>query len=84
MLSPILPHHVGFRPIGLDPERHKFNSDKSELTITPVKPEDNGEYICTAKNKIGEATATAFLDVSGMACALNGADASCSDTSFRT
>ncbi|XP_063055524.1 neural cell adhesion molecule 1 isoform X2 [Engraulis encrasicolus] len=51
-------------PIGLDPERHKFNSDKSELTITPVKPEDNGEYICTAKNKIGEATATAFLDVS--------------------
>ncbi|KAL2084473.1 hypothetical protein ACEWY4_019991 [Coilia grayii] len=50
-------------PTSFDPERHKFNSDKSELTITSVKPEDRGEYVCTATNKIDEVNATAFLDV---------------------
>ncbi|XP_041962471.1 neural cell adhesion molecule 1 isoform X1 [Alosa sapidissima] len=51
-------------PTALDSSRHEFNSDRSELTIKPVKREDKGEYICTAKNKIGESTVTAFLDVS--------------------
>ena len=57
-------HHL--RPTSFDSTRHKFNSDKSDLTITSVKRDDNGEYICTAKNKIGESSATTFLDVSGM------------------
>ncbi|XP_031432712.1 neural cell adhesion molecule 2 isoform X2 [Clupea harengus] len=58
------PEITWMMPTSFDSTRHKFNSDKSDLTITSVKRDDNGEYICTAKNKIGESSATTFLDVS--------------------
>ncbi len=54
-----------FSPSTSDDSRHKYNSDKSELTISAVTRSDFGEYVCTAANKIGENTATFILDVSG-------------------
>lgn len=50
-------------PVPLDPPRHQFNSDRSELSILSVTREDYGEYVCTATNKIGESTATIVLHV---------------------
>ena len=35
------------------------------LEISPVYPEDNGEYLCKAKNALGEAVTTATLTCSG-------------------
>ncbi|XP_067266867.1 neural cell adhesion molecule 1-A isoform X1 [Chanodichthys erythropterus] len=51
-------------PSSSDESRIKFNTDKSELTISAVTRSDYGEYVCTATNKIGENTATFVLDVS--------------------
>ncbi|XP_016313893.1 neural cell adhesion molecule 1-like isoform X2 [Sinocyclocheilus anshuiensis] len=51
-------------PSTSDESRHKYNSDKSELTISAVTRSDFGDYVCTATNKIGENTATFILDVS--------------------
>ncbi|ROL41410.1 Neural cell adhesion molecule 1-A [Anabarilius grahami] len=51
-------------PSSSDDSRIKFNTDKSELTISAVTRSDYGEYVCTATNKIGENTATFVLDVS--------------------
>ncbi|XP_058602559.1 neural cell adhesion molecule 1 isoform X3 [Onychostoma macrolepis] len=51
-------------PSTSDESRHKYNSDKSQLTISAVTRSDFGEYVCTAANKIGENTATFILDVS--------------------
>ncbi|KTF81263.1 hypothetical protein cypCar_00040406, partial [Cyprinus carpio] len=51
-------------PSTSDPSRHKYNSDKSELTISAVTRSDFGEYVCTATNKIGNNTAKFILDVS--------------------
>ncbi|KAL0171416.1 hypothetical protein M9458_031727, partial [Cirrhinus mrigala] len=52
-------------PSTFDDSRYKYNSDKSELTISAVTRSDFGEYICIATNKIGENSATFILDVSG-------------------
>ena len=35
------------------------------LEISPVYPEDSGEYTCKAKNALGEAVTTATLKCSG-------------------
>ncbi|XP_059424414.1 neural cell adhesion molecule 1-like isoform X2 [Carassius carassius] len=51
-------------PSTSDESRHKYNSDKSELTISAVTRRDFGEYVCKATNKIGEDSATFTLDVS--------------------
>ncbi|KAM3838265.1 neural cell adhesion molecule 1 [Diretmus argenteus] len=51
-------------PVNFDPSHHRFNSDSSELTIWSVTRADYGEYICTAKNKIAEASAIIMLHVS--------------------
>uniref|UniRef100_A0A672SX24 Neural cell adhesion molecule 1-B-like n=1 Tax=Sinocyclocheilus grahami TaxID=75366 RepID=A0A672SX24_SINGR len=51
-------------PSPADDSRYKFNSDKSELTISAVTRSDFGEYVCIATNKIGENSATFILDVS--------------------
>ena len=51
--------------MNFDPSHHQFNSDRSELTIQSVVRSDYGEYICTAKNKIAEDTATIMLHVFG-------------------
>ncbi|KAM4735571.1 neural cell adhesion molecule 1 [Anableps anableps] len=50
-------------PIEFDPSHHLFNSDRSQLTIQSVVRDDYGEYICTAKNKIAESSATFMLHV---------------------
>nr|XP_019946657.1 PREDICTED: neural cell adhesion molecule 1-like isoform X1 [Paralichthys olivaceus] len=50
-------------PVTLDPSRHQFNSDQSQLTILAVARADYGEYICTAVNKIAEDSATIMLHV---------------------
>lgn len=52
-------------PSTFDDSRYKYNTDKSELTISAVTRSDFGEYICMASNKIGENSATFILDVSG-------------------
>ncbi|XDV40806.1 hypothetical protein PO909_009808, partial [Leuciscus waleckii] len=51
-------------PNTFDVSRYKFNTDKSQLTISAVTRSDFGEYICTANNKIGENSDTFILDVS--------------------
>ncbi|XP_071762145.2 neural cell adhesion molecule 1 isoform X2 [Centroberyx gerrardi] len=51
-------------PVNFDPSHHQFNSDRSQLTIRSVARGDYGEYVCTAKNKIGENSATFMLHVS--------------------
>ncbi|XP_073703359.1 neural cell adhesion molecule 1 isoform X2 [Garra rufa] len=51
-------------PSTFDDSRYKYNSDKSELTISAVTRSDFGEYICIATNKIGENSASFILDVS--------------------
>ncbi|XP_028837173.1 neural cell adhesion molecule 1 isoform X1 [Denticeps clupeoides] len=51
-------------PITADLSQFQYNSDKSELKINTVDRRFNGEYICTAKNKISEKSATIMLDVS--------------------
>uniref|UniRef100_A0A8C1TDF0 Neural cell adhesion molecule 3 n=1 Tax=Cyprinus carpio TaxID=7962 RepID=A0A8C1TDF0_CYPCA len=51
-------------PSTSDPSRHKYNSDKSELTISAVTRSDFGEYVCMATNTFGENTAKFILDVS--------------------
>ncbi|XP_061572341.1 neural cell adhesion molecule 1 [Cololabis saira] len=50
-------------PAVFDTSRYQFNSDLSELTIQSVVREDYGEYICTARNKIGEDTSVIMLHV---------------------
>ncbi|XP_026148793.1 neural cell adhesion molecule 1 [Mastacembelus armatus] len=50
-------------PVAFDPSRHQFNSDRSQLTIRSVARPDYGEYVCTATNKIAEASATTMLHV---------------------
>ncbi|XP_023186167.1 neural cell adhesion molecule 1-like isoform X2 [Xiphophorus maculatus] len=50
-------------PFEFDPSRHLFNSDRSQLTIQSVVRADFGEYVCTAKNKIAESSATFMLHV---------------------
>ncbi|XP_071381708.1 neural cell adhesion molecule 1 isoform X6 [Centroberyx affinis] len=51
-------------PVNFDPSHHQFNSDRSQLTIHSVARGDYGEYVCTARNKIGESSATIMLHVS--------------------
>lgn len=41
------------------------NSGQCTLTIKEVFPEDAGEYICVAKNKIGEALSRCVVTVDG-------------------
>ena len=36
------------------------------LLLSRVRPNDSGQYVCRASNKIGEATATVLLIVDGM------------------
>ncbi|XP_073341003.1 neural cell adhesion molecule 1-like [Pagrus major] len=50
-------------PNSIDPSRHHFNSDRSQLTIRSVARADYGEYVCTATNKIAESSATIMLHV---------------------
>ncbi|XP_030250929.1 neural cell adhesion molecule 1-like isoform X2 [Sparus aurata] len=50
-------------PNSIDPSRHHFNSDRSQLTIRSVTRADHGEYVCTATNKIAESSATIMLYV---------------------
>ncbi|XP_017164764.1 neural cell adhesion molecule 1 isoform X2 [Poecilia reticulata] len=50
-------------PTEADSSRHVFNSDHSQLTIQSVVRDDFGEYVCTAKNKIAESSATFMLHV---------------------
>ncbi|KAK7158198.1 hypothetical protein R3I93_009409 [Phoxinus phoxinus] len=58
------PNITWILPSTFDNSRYKYNTDKSELTISAVTRSDFGEYICTANNKIGENSATFILDVS--------------------
>ncbi|XP_051721040.1 neural cell adhesion molecule 1-like isoform X3 [Ctenopharyngodon idella] len=58
------PNITWMLPSTSDDSRIKFNTDKSELTISSVTRSDYGEYVCTATNKIGENSATFILDVS--------------------
>ncbi|MFT7800686.1 neural cell adhesion molecule 1-like isoform X2 [Arapaima gigas] len=51
-------------PVTSDSSRYVFNSDGSELTIPAVDRGDDGEYSCTAANKIGEASDSFVLHVS--------------------
>ncbi|KAM6967544.1 neural cell adhesion molecule 1 [Aplochiton taeniatus] len=51
-------------PVNSDPSRHHFNSDRSQMTIRSVARGDYGEYVCTARNKIAESSATLMLHVS--------------------
>ncbi|XP_052434041.1 neural cell adhesion molecule 1 isoform X3 [Carassius gibelio] len=51
-------------PSTSDESRHKYSSDKSELTISAVTRRDFGKYVCKATNKIGEDSDTFTLDVS--------------------
>ncbi|KAM4633821.1 neural cell adhesion molecule 1 [Polymixia lowei] len=51
-------------PVKYDPSHHHFNSDRSELIIKSVARGDYGEYVCTAKNKLAESSATIMLHVS--------------------
>lgn len=53
------------RPATSDSSRYIYNSDKSMLIIPDVARSDSGNYACTAVNKIGEASSTFTLDVSG-------------------
>ncbi|GAA6224424.1 neural cell adhesion molecule 1-like isoform X2 [Lates japonicus] len=57
------PNITWIMPVTFDPSRHRFNSDRSELTIQSVTRADYGEYICTATNKISDDTATIMLHV---------------------
>lgn len=41
------------------------NSGQCSLTIKEVFPEDAGEYVCVAKNKIGEALSRCIVTVDG-------------------
>lgn len=41
------------------------NSGRCTLTIKEVFPEDEGEYVCLAKNKIGEALSRCIVTVDG-------------------
>ncbi|XP_054639180.1 neural cell adhesion molecule 1 [Dunckerocampus dactyliophorus] len=50
-------------PVLYHPGHHKFNSDRSQLTIRSVARDDYGEYVCTATNKITETSATIMLQV---------------------
>ncbi|XP_061802840.1 neural cell adhesion molecule 1 [Nerophis lumbriciformis] len=50
-------------PVFYDPSHHKYNSDRSQLTIRSVVRDDYGEYVCTATNKIAESSATIMLHV---------------------
>ncbi|XP_034031216.1 neural cell adhesion molecule 1 isoform X2 [Thalassophryne amazonica] len=50
-------------PAPFDPSHHQFNSDRSQLTIRAVTRGDDGNYICTATNKIAENSATIMLNV---------------------
>ncbi|XP_072250828.1 neural cell adhesion molecule 1 isoform X2 [Leuresthes tenuis] len=50
-------------PVAFDPLHHRFNSDRSQLTIQSVVRADFGEYVCTATNKIAENSATIMLHV---------------------
>lgn len=43
------------------------NSGQCTLTIKEVFPEDAGEYVCVAKNKIGEAVSRCIVSVDGEA-----------------
>ncbi|XP_051575183.1 neural cell adhesion molecule 2-like isoform X2 [Myxocyprinus asiaticus] len=58
------PNITWITPSPFDNTRYKYNSDRSELTISAVTRRDFGEYVCTATNKIGENSATFILDVS--------------------
>ncbi|XP_051721043.1 neural cell adhesion molecule 1-like isoform X2 [Ctenopharyngodon idella] len=58
------PNITWMLPSTSDDSRIRFNSDKSELTISSVTRSNYGEYVCTATNKIGENSATFILDVS--------------------
>ncbi|XP_066533654.1 neural cell adhesion molecule 1 isoform X2 [Hoplias malabaricus] len=51
-------------PATSDSSRYIYNSDKSELIIPAVTRSDLGEYVCTAANKLGDASDTYILDVS--------------------
>ncbi|XP_052002247.1 neural cell adhesion molecule 2-like isoform X2 [Xyrauchen texanus] len=59
------PNITWITPSPFDNTRYKYNSDRSELTISAVTRSDSGEYVCMATNKIGENSATFILDVSG-------------------
>ncbi|KAK2844252.1 hypothetical protein Q5P01_010911 [Channa striata] len=50
-------------PVVFDPSHHRFNSDRSQLTIRSVARPDFGEYVCTATNKIAENSAVMMLHV---------------------
>ncbi|XP_037309000.2 neural cell adhesion molecule 1 isoform X1 [Pungitius pungitius] len=57
------PNITWLMPVAFDPLHHEFNSDRSELTVTPVTRADNGTYVCIATNKIAEISATITLQV---------------------
>ncbi|XP_061677263.1 neural cell adhesion molecule 1 [Syngnathoides biaculeatus] len=50
-------------PALYDPTHHKFNSDRSQLTLSSVVRADHGEYTCNATNKISGSSATVMLHV---------------------
>ncbi|XP_041648327.1 neural cell adhesion molecule 1 [Cheilinus undulatus] len=50
-------------PTIFDSSHHHFESENTILTITSVTRADYGEYVCTAKNKISENSATTILHV---------------------
>uniref|UniRef100_A0A8C2WG09 Neural cell adhesion molecule 3 n=1 Tax=Cyclopterus lumpus TaxID=8103 RepID=A0A8C2WG09_CYCLU len=57
------PNITWMLPVAFDPSHHRFNSDRSQMTISSVARADYGEYVCTAANKISESSATFMLHV---------------------
>jgi len=58
---------VGFRkPSGTLPVgRHKLSKHNTELLIENVQPSDEGQYLCKASNKVGDADEIINIEVHG-------------------
>ncbi|XP_076811093.1 roundabout homolog 2-like isoform X2 [Clavelina lepadiformis] len=57
-----LPRISWSRNIGSMPERREVESN-GNMVISNIQVEDEGEYICTAENKVGSQTASAYVTV---------------------
>lgn len=58
----------GLEPIGDDNPR--LGVVEGELFVSMVEPSDQGEYVCSATNNAGTATASTQLNVYSRSCGL--------------